>query len=110
MVRIVISGAPSSAGAPIAGAPNAGAPSRDALDDVAAAVGLLLVNLVPAGAGYPAQTIYLTPDRRALVHLVDEGPGGGLCWAVRGEGEGADAAEAHWAGALRAALEAPEAA
>ncbi|APR75791.1 Hypothetical protein A7982_01137 [Minicystis rosea] len=83
--------------------------SRDTLDDVAAALGLLLVNIVPATDAHPAQVIYVTPDRRAAVHLVDEGRGGSLCWAVRGEGQGESEAEAHWAEVLRAELRATEA-
>ncbi|MFT3772827.1 MAG: hypothetical protein QM820_46155 [Minicystis sp.] len=86
------------------------ATSRDTLDDVAAALGLLLVNILPAAETYPAQIIYVTPDRRAAVHLVDEGRGGALCWAVRGEGDGAEEAEARWAEAIRAELRATEAA
>lgn len=77
---------------------------RDALDDAAAALGLLLLNIVPRADSYPAQVIYLTPDRRAVVHLVDEGRGGALCWVVRAEGEGAEAVEARWAEALRGRL------
>src|SRR5262249_40896436 len=49
------------------------ATSRDAIDDLAAALGFLLINIVPRTEAYPAQVIYLTPDRRAMVHLVDEG-------------------------------------
>jgi len=79
---------------------------RDALDDAAAALGLLLLNIIPRTETYPAQVIYLTPDRRAAVHLVDEGSGGALCWLVRAEGEGAELAEARWADALRGSTEA----
>jgi len=73
---------------------------RDALDDAAAALGLLLVNIVPRTDAHPAQIVYVTPDRAAAVHLVDEGGGGALCWVVRGEGEAAAAVEARWAEAL----------
>lgn len=74
---------------------------RDAIDDTAVALGLLLVNIVPAAETHPAQLVYVTPDRRAAVHLVDEGRGGALCWVVRTEGD--DATEARWAEALRRA-------
>lgn len=77
---------------------------RDALDDCAAAAGLLLINIVPRAEAYPAQVLYLTPDRRAIVHLVDEGAGGALAWVVRAEGEGSEAVEQRWADALREAM------
>jgi hypothetical protein len=76
---------------------------RDTIDDTAAALGLLLLNILPRTAEYPAQLIYLTPDRQALVHLVDEGAGGALAWMIRAEA-GADV-EARWAEALRGAAE-----
>jgi hypothetical protein len=80
---------------------------RDAIDDAAAALGLLLVNIVPKTDTFPAQVIYLTPDLTALVHLVDEGAGGALCYVVRGEGEGAETAEATWSAALGGRFPAP---
>ena len=83
---------------------------RDALDDAAHALGLLLLNIVPRADTYPAQVIYLTPDRRAAVHLVDEGRGGALCWVVRAEGDGAEGVEARWAEALRGRIKPTEAA
>lgn len=73
---------------------------RDAIDDAATALGLLLVNIVPKAETYPAQVIYVTPDRRAAVHLVDEGAGGALCWIVKAEGDDAAAIEARWAASL----------
>jgi hypothetical protein len=75
--------------------------SRDQVDDLAIEVGLALVNIVPRTETHPAQIIYATPDRRALVHLVDAGAEG-LSWVVRAEGDGA--LEERWAGALRAAM------
>jgi hypothetical protein len=75
--------------------------SRDQVDDLALAVGLALVNVVPRTEAHPAQLVYATPDRRAQVHLVDAGDGG-LSWVVRAEGDGA--VEERWAGALRAAM------
>ncbi len=72
---------------------------RDAVDDTAASLGFLLVNIVPRTDTYPAQVIYLTPDRQALVHLVDEGAKGSLSWVVRAEG--GEGIEERWASALR---------
>ena len=80
------------------------ATSRDALDDAAAALGLLLVNIVPRSETFPAQHVYVTPDRAAAVHLVDPGSSGPLCWVIRGEGEAASAVEARWAEALGAQI------
>lgn len=76
---------------------------RDDLDDIAAELGLLLINIVPRADTHPAQVIYVTPDRQAAVHLVDEGGAGSLCWVVRGEGASAEEVEARWAEALRGA-------
>jgi hypothetical protein len=83
---------------------------RDALDDAAHALGLLLVNIVPKADAYPAQLIYVTPDREASVHLVDEGEGGALAWIVKAEGDEAAAIEARWAASLEAQSKATEAA
>ena len=75
---------------------------RDALDDAAADLGLSLVNIVAKTEAHPAQLIYVTPGRRAQIHLVDEGAGGALCYVVQGEA----AEEARWGDALRARFEA----
>jgi hypothetical protein len=75
------------------------ATSRDDLDDTAASLGFLLVNIVPRTESYPAQVIYLTPDRQALVHLVDAGEQEPLSWVVRAEG--GEGIEQRWASALR---------
>jgi hypothetical protein len=74
---------------------------RDTLDDAAADLGLALVNIVSKTEAHPAQLIYVTPDRRAQVHLVDEGAGGALCYVVQGD----EVEEARWSGALRARFE-----
>lgn len=73
---------------------------RDALDDAAAELGLLLINIVPKAETFPAQVIYMTPDRRALVHLVDEGASGALAWVVRAEGQDGAEIEARWGASL----------
>ena len=74
---------------------------RDAVDDAASRTGLFLVNILPRTDAYPAQTVYFTPDRRALVYFVDAGPGA-RALLVRTEGD--PAAEERWAAALRGAL------
>lgn len=80
--------------------------SRDAIDDAAHAAGLLLLNILPRTESYPAQLVYVTPDRRALVHFVDAGPGA-VGWVVRADGD--PSTEARWAEVLRAASsDAPE--
>jgi hypothetical protein len=71
--------------------------SRDAVDDMAADAGLFLVNILPRTDAYPAQVIYLTPDRRALVHFVDAGPGA-RAFVVRAHDDAA--AEERWAARL----------
>ena len=83
---------------------------RDAIDDAAHALGLLLVNIIPKTEAYPAQVIYITPDRQASVHLVDEGQGGALAWIVKAEGDDAEAIEARWAASLTAQRDDAEAA
>jgi hypothetical protein len=75
--------------------------SRDAVDDAALAVGLVLLNILPRTDTYPAQLVYVTPDRRASVHFVDAGAGA-VAWVVRAEGY--PAIEERWAGALRVAM------
>jgi hypothetical protein len=75
-------------------------PSRDVADDAAAALGLFLVNIVPGTETYPAQAIYVTPDRGAQIHLVDAA--GALSWVVRAGGDAT--VEARWSEALRAAM------
>jgi len=75
--------------------------SRDAVDDAALAAGLALLNVLPRTDTYPAQLVYVTSDRRALVHFVDAGAGA-LAWVVRAEGD--PAVEERWAGVLRAAM------
>jgi hypothetical protein len=76
--------------------------SRDAVEDVACAAGLHLVNILPRTEAYPAQMMYLCPDRRAYVHFVDAGPGA-RALVVRAEGD--PDAEERWADALRRAME-----
>jgi hypothetical protein len=78
--------------------------SRDAVDDIALAAGLALLNILPRTETLPAQLVYVTSDYRALVHLVDAGP---LAWVVRAQGDpgSATGVEERWAGALRAVME-----
>ena len=78
--------------------------SRDAVDDAALATGLALINILPRTDTYPAQVIYFTPDRRALIHFVDAGPGG-MALVVRAEEDAG--AEERWADALRGAMAVP---
>jgi hypothetical protein len=73
--------------------------TRDAVDDLAFAVGLRLVNIVPRTEAFPAQLVYVTPDGAVGAHLVDHE--GALTWILRGE----EAAEQRWAEAIRAAAE-----
>jgi hypothetical protein len=73
--------------------------TRDALDDLAVACGLLLVNIVPAGEAHPAQLIYVTPDRRTQIHLIE-----GVGYVLQGPGE------VGWEKVLRARLGPAEAA
>ncbi len=61
----------------------------DDLDDLALKVGLVLMNIVPAGDNHPAQTIYRTRDRQALVHVIDDARAASLIVVV----QGLDAAE-----------------
>jgi hypothetical protein len=70
--------------------------SRDDIDDAAFALGFLLVNIVPRSELHPAQVVYVTPDRRGSVHLVEDG---GLSFVVQGDDE------ERWAAALRERLE-----
>ncbi len=61
--------------------------TSDDLDDLAAQAGLLLLSLVPAADTYPAQAIYRTRDRRALVHVIDDARAASLIVVVQGPGE-----------------------
>jgi hypothetical protein len=75
--------------------------TRDAVDDAAHALGLALVNIVPAAPGRPAQLVFVSPDRRVGVHLVERE--GALSWAIRTEPEDA-ALEESWATRLSEAF------
>jgi hypothetical protein len=74
---------------------------RDAVDDAVSSMGLFLVNILPRTDAYPAQAVYLTPDRRALVYYIDAGPG---ARALLVHTVVDLAAEERWAAALRGAL------
>jgi hypothetical protein len=78
--------------------------SRDAVDDIALAAGLALLNILPRADTFPAQRVYATSDHRALVHLIEDGT---LSWVVRAQGNAGSAmdVEERWAGVLRAAME-----
>ena len=62
----------------------------DDLDDVVFGLGLVMMNILPAGDAHPAQTIYRTPDRQALVHVINDPRAAALLVIVQGP----DAAEA----------------
>lgn len=47
--------------------------SRDDVDDAVVALGLKLINVVPESSTHPNQLIYATPDRRGMVHLIQDG-------------------------------------
>jgi hypothetical protein len=61
--------------------------TSDDLDDLAVQAGFLLLNLVPAADTHPAQAIYRTRDRRALVHVIDDARAASLIVVVQGPGE-----------------------
>jgi hypothetical protein len=61
--------------------------TSDDLDDLAARAGFLLLNLVPAADTHPAQAIYRTRDRQALVHVIDDARAASLIVVVQGPGE-----------------------
>jgi hypothetical protein len=73
--------------------------TRDDVDDLASALGLRLVNIVPRTDAFPAQLVYVTNDGATAAHLVDHE--GALTWILRGE----ESDEARWAEALRQAAE-----
>ncbi|MEZ4294388.1 MAG: hypothetical protein R3B70_05395 [Polyangiaceae bacterium] len=58
---------------------------RDAVEDACAELGLRLSNVVPQTATHPAQAIYVTPDRRTLLHLLED-EAQGRAVVTRGEG------------------------
>lgn len=64
----------------------------DDLDDLALGVGLLMMNILPAGDAHPAQTIYRTRDRQALVHVIDDARAASLLVIVQGPDEADTAA------------------
>lgn len=64
----------------------------DELDDRARSLGLLLMNILPAGDTHPAQTIYRTGDRQALVHVIDDARAPSLLVVVQGPDEAETAA------------------
>ena len=64
----------------------------DDLDDLALRVGLVLMNLIPAGDAHPAQTIYRTGDRQALVHVINDPRAASLIVVVQGPDEAETAA------------------
>lgn len=61
--------------------------TSDDLDDLAVRAGFLLLNLIPAADTYPAQAIYRTRDRRALVHVIDDARAASLIVVVQGPAE-----------------------
>jgi hypothetical protein len=60
--------------------------SRDAVWDVCADIGFRLSNAVPRAEAHPAQAIFVSPDRRTLLHLVEDEAAGRLL-ILRGERE-----------------------
>ncbi len=64
----------------------------DELDDLALGVGLVMMNIVPAADNHPAQTIYRTRDRQALVHVIDDARAASLLVIVQGPDEAETAA------------------
>lgn len=72
--------------------------TRDDLDDAAVEGGWLLLDIVPATSTFPAQIIYLTPDRQNLIHLVDDARLATVHAVVVGPDE------PRWAAAVRARL------
>lgn len=72
--------------------------SRDVIDDASFALGLQLLNIVPATAAHPAQHIYTARDRATRVHLIEDERLGAPCFVIMGPAEEACAS------ALSAAL------
>lgn len=66
--------------------------ARDDLDDAAQALGLLLINIVPATADHPAQIIFASSDGLSTVHALDDKARGATTLVVQGAGEEAMAA------------------
>lgn len=72
--------------------------TSDDLDDLVYQAGFLLLNRAPATATHPAQAIYRTRDRQALVHVIDDARSAALVVIVQGP------TEAVVAGAVRAGV------
>lgn len=63
--------------------------SLDQLDDLVVAQGLQLLDLLPASDTHPAQQIYIDPEARTFLHLVEEPASGRLCFLLQGPSEAA---------------------
>lgn len=59
--------------------------SRDEVDDALAALGWLLVNIVPASDRHPAQLVCLTADRAHEIHVLDDPRVGAATIVIKGE-------------------------
>ena len=57
---------------------------RDAVEDACVDLGFRLSNVVPRTAAHPAQIIFVSADRRTLLHLVED-EAAGRAVVVRGE-------------------------
>jgi hypothetical protein len=64
----------------------------DDLDDLAVRVDLVMMNIIPASDAHPAQTIYRTADRQALVHVINDARAASLLVVVQGPDEAETAA------------------
>ena len=66
--------------------------TADDVDDLVVRAGLLLMNLLRATDAHPTQAIYRTPDRQALVYVINDARAPSLIVIVQGPGEAAVAA------------------